>query len=733
MASFSDVIKVDIDVVSSKATAGLGDVKAKMAEAEGGFGKLKAASGGVFDTLKAAGPLAVAGIGAAIGGMVVKGINDFKNLAISAENFSTVAGTTVQDASRWIEVAGDLGVETDAVQGAMGRLNREAETGALAKFGITAQDANGRLIETLQYLASIPDEAKRSQASFELFGKSGASMAPLIANVSELKDRLAEVSGAKIITPDDVADAKKFRDEMDRITDAIDNLVLSAGKIALPFIEALAEIGGPIAEMIGQLADLRAEAQKKADDSGSSWTDKVIGFFTQTGPEAGKLFLDSIDAVTGGTGERFRDMGDKALELGDIVEGQGQKFVVLADETKLVTGMTDDQIAALVEQARVQQAAGLATDESAGSQKAADAALKETNERIKAQTKALGDMTKALGDQQAAALGAINSELGYRQSVAGVEDAVTKVQEAQVEAVKQTDAHGASSMEAALAARDLKRAGEDLEGSILTTAAAAQQYAKDQAAASGATFTTYDGVLAQKGALEELKQKFPELSGGIDTYIAKLDGIPHDIDTEVRAHEVGLQNIINQLENLPRQVFIDFRGALHVGGAATGGPHSGLTMVGEKGPELVVLPDGSFVYTASQTQQLLSHGMAGGGIYGPVTAGAPATRPQLPPEYQMFGQSHSTSMAYSSGQSYWDRQGNTSWTVPVKTGVPSGPAAIVAAGRDTASNLANHLNVTINVAGSIVGASKADVGRWVVDAVTVASRTGATLPASMVR
>ena len=58
-------------------------------------------------------------------------------------------------------------------------------------------------------------------------------------------------------------------------------------------------------------------------------------------------------------------------------------------------------------------------------------------------------------------------------------------------------------------------------------------------------------------------------------------------------------------------------------GAATGGTRSGLTWVGEQGPELVNLPSGSYVHTASQSARMASGGGSGivinvaGSIIGP--------------------------------------------------------------------------------------------------------------------
>lgn len=50
-----------------------------------------------------------------------------------------------------------------------------------------------------------------------------------------------------------------------------------------------------------------------------------------------------------------------------------------------------------------------------------------------------------------------------------------------------------------------------------------------------------------------------------------------------------------------------------VSNAAVGGGRSGLTLVGERGPELVRLPGGSYVTPAGQTRAMLSGGAAGGG------------------------------------------------------------------------------------------------------------------------
>jgi hypothetical protein len=118
MADFTDRIKLIVDVTADKASKGLGDVKSSMAEAEGGFGKLKAGAGAAFDSIGIGGPQAAVAAAGAIVAFGKASIGAFTELALAAQNFSQIAGTSLEDSSRWIEVGGDLGVSTDAVAAA---------------------------------------------------------------------------------------------------------------------------------------------------------------------------------------------------------------------------------------------------------------------------------------------------------------------------------------------------------------------------------------------------------------------------------------------------------------------------------------------------------------------------------------------------------------------------------------------------------------------------------------
>ena len=80
MASFSDKVKVLIDVDSTGATSGLTKFRDSFKEAEGAVGKFKVVGGAAFDAIKAnAAEMAVAA-GAAVAGFVFKAVGEFQDL-----------------------------------------------------------------------------------------------------------------------------------------------------------------------------------------------------------------------------------------------------------------------------------------------------------------------------------------------------------------------------------------------------------------------------------------------------------------------------------------------------------------------------------------------------------------------------------------------------------------------------------------------------------------------------
>jgi len=267
VATFTERVQVIIDFVERKSGAGspLAQLKTDVAQAEGAMGKLKAAGSGLGGVLSSVGPQAWAAAGVAAAGFMVKSAQAFEELALSASKFGTATGMAVDEASRWIEVGGDVGVSADTMQSAFSKLAATVQKSpdALSKFGIElaktrdgAVDMNGTVLNVIEALNKM-DPAKRAAAMKEIFGKGAVGAAELFGmKVEDIRQRLADVSDQKVIDEDEQRKAERLRDAVDTLKDAWDNVVLSVG-------ESVAELA-PILEMVGAIAD-------KAQSLGDVW------------------------------------------------------------------------------------------------------------------------------------------------------------------------------------------------------------------------------------------------------------------------------------------------------------------------------------------------------------------------------------------------------------------------------------------------------------------------------
>ena len=103
-------IRVLIDVVADRAASSLKNFKTDLADTEGAFGKMQVAGGGAMDFIKGHAANMAMAAGAALVGFAAKAVGEFQALALEAGKFADATGIAVEDASRWIEVGGDLGV-----------------------------------------------------------------------------------------------------------------------------------------------------------------------------------------------------------------------------------------------------------------------------------------------------------------------------------------------------------------------------------------------------------------------------------------------------------------------------------------------------------------------------------------------------------------------------------------------------------------------------------------------
>ena len=239
------------DTGIKNAKAAFNDFKSAVSNAEGGMGKFKAGSNAALDAVKAnAGNFAIAA-GAAIVAFAGQSIKAFQDLALGAEKFATATGLAIQDASRYMEVAGDIGIPVDAVEGAIGRLNKTigADPDKVRNLGVDlvylkdgSLDVNATFLKTIERIKGIKDPAEKAKVAAELLGKGWQSMSTLIEmGADDLSTALGDVSDQKVIDPEELEKAKKFRESMDKLSDAFGDIKLIIAEALIPVLSLLAD------------------------------------------------------------------------------------------------------------------------------------------------------------------------------------------------------------------------------------------------------------------------------------------------------------------------------------------------------------------------------------------------------------------------------------------------------------------------------------------------------------
>ena len=264
------------------AKAAFSNFKTSVADAEGGMNKFKAGSTAALDAVKAnAGNFAIAA-GAALVGFAAQGVKAFQELALGAEKFSTATGLAIEDASRYMEVAGDIGIPIDAVEGAIGRLNKTigADPDKVRDLGVDlvylkdgSVDVNATFLNTIERIKGIKDPAEKAKVAAQLLGKGWQSMSTLIEmGAKDLSKALGNVSDSKVIDPAELKKAKEFRDTMDEFGDKAKDLSIALGQFLIPILTDIIKL---VDVMTSGIGDTWNYLQRKWDQTyfASVWDD----------------------------------------------------------------------------------------------------------------------------------------------------------------------------------------------------------------------------------------------------------------------------------------------------------------------------------------------------------------------------------------------------------------------------------------------------------------------------
>ena len=334
------------DTGIKNAKAAFGDFKAAVGQAEGGMGKFKAGSKVALDAVKANAFTFAAAAGSAIAGFAIKAIGDFQDLAISAGKFSDATGLAVEEASRYIEAAGDIGVPIDAVEGAIGRLNKTigADPDKVRNLGVDlvylkdgSLDVNETFLNTIERIKGIKDPAEKARVAAQLLGKGWQSMAELIEmGADDLRASLDGVSESKIIDEKELKRARDFRDSMDELNDKFGDITLMVGEALMPVIQNFLD---------------KAIALSEIDMPG--WFDRVADAAELTAKSFTMGPIDAIKSMSDATEDaddqlstyarRQTDARSDMTALTEAIEDQEDGIAELTEEWKTLLGTLDSR------------------------------------------------------------------------------------------------------------------------------------------------------------------------------------------------------------------------------------------------------------------------------------------------------------------------------------------------------------------------------------------------------
>ena len=327
--------------------SGLKKLRGEVAKADGVVNKLKTAGSGLGTILQDNIANAAMAAGAALVAFGVKSVQAFQDTALAAGKFADATGTSVEAASRLIEVSGDIGIEAGTVESALGKMNKTlgASPDLFNKLGVEiaktdsgATDVNGTFMNVVDRLNAIEDPAERARVASQLLGKGWQGMAELIGQGSaELKASLAGVADAQVIDDDELKKAREFRDRMDELNDRLQAVMMTVGEEIVPVLSDLAE---KVSYVTGKFSAVSSAIEDVTGSGLFEWADQILNPLNAIGDAWDGLFgdddVEAVEDVTAaieyGT-EAARDMATMYAErvpqsMGDTT----QAFDAAAEE-----------------------------------------------------------------------------------------------------------------------------------------------------------------------------------------------------------------------------------------------------------------------------------------------------------------------------------------------------------------------------------------------------------------
>ena len=594
----NETVDVKVDADTSTFRGKVSAFRSDLSGASGALGKLGVAGKAAFSAL---GPYAVeagAVAATAIATFVTKATTDFQKLALEVGHARDSLGLTADEASRLKEVSEDMGVPFKTLETAIGRMNKVAGNtpGPFQAIGAEIAttdegtiDVNATFLNVIDTLNQIPDAGARAAAGSKIFGKGWAQVAEMVdIGLDGVQQRLAEVGEGKLVSDEQIAQARELRDNVDNLGDRLEEFSNTIGREVAPVVSDLAAGLGAVLDVSGELFKvLQGDFDIPVLSQAVRYMNPLTGGF---------------NAVTDAIGAAKQELDD----FTGVTHGSVGAIATLSD------GLTDEERAAAQAQAALDrlQAQTAETYESA-----TEGAERLENLSIAEQKAA--DKTQAHVDALQAEADLLDEQAAAFKDAADLTRDLNKLRQRQRELAKDENATIEDRVDLAIELADTeaqrieairKAAGETVSA---TDKIDAQNHALiDQAAQLRGPSRT--SILNYIGNLNGIP---PRKLSRIEALIAagKLDAAKRLLDETSASRTATITADVDRAQadadladlTQPRYfpLFPQLQGPRANGG--TVGPRGEVALVGERGPELVALPGGSHVYPAAQTAGML--------------------------------------------------------------------------------------------------------------------------------
>lgn len=208
--------------------------------------------------------LPLAALSGALGGFsllaIKNAVTGFTDMGEAVYKSSLRTGMAVEDLQRMRYVAEQAGVPIEALEGSLGKLNKNIGAAAAGKnkdlaslfkrLGVETRDANGQLKSGIDLLPELADAFKRNEnpvvqarMGMALFGKSWQEIVPLLAEGSEGiaagLERFKRLKG--VMSLDDIKGAKELGDKFKDLSFVTKGFQMTIAKELVPVISPLVE------------------------------------------------------------------------------------------------------------------------------------------------------------------------------------------------------------------------------------------------------------------------------------------------------------------------------------------------------------------------------------------------------------------------------------------------------------------------------------------------------------